>query len=89
MGDPRIHTPSTVSVQPIQRLRFQRGGKGSMCGKCFYAYACLRMCVCVCVKRSDQSQVALHSHLLSLVFGCTGPEYCKVPPVSDCCGQVS
>lgn len=95
-GDPKIHTPSPVSVQPNQRLRFQRKGNES---KCFYVYACLGMCMhystsavhayVLGVKWSDQNQVALHSHLLSLVFGSADPEYCKIPPVSECCGQVS
>lgn len=42
-GDPKIHTPSMVSVQPIGRLRFQRRGRGTMCGGCFYVDARLRM----------------------------------------------
>lgn len=53
-GYPKIHTPSMVSVKPNQRLWFQRGQE-SMCSKCFYAYACLHMCMhysvsaCVCM----------------------------------------
>lgn len=88
-GHPKIHTPSTVLVRAIERVRFQGRGQETS-GPCVESVP-----VCVCMHRSvrtflfgaevtDQSQVALRSHLLSLVIWPCGP---WPSPVSDCCRQ--
>lgn len=81
-GDPKIHTPSTVLVQPIERVRFQ--GRGQESSGPHVLYVSLHVSVCVHApftehiyvfgaKLTDQSQVALRSHLLSLVMWACRP----------------
>lgn len=81
-GDPKIHTPSTVLVQPIERVRFQ--GRGQESSGPHVLSVSLHVSVCVHApvtehiyafgaKLTDQSQVALRSHLLSLVMWACRP----------------
>ena len=46
-GDPKIHTPSMVLVQPIERVRFQ--GRGQETGRPYVASVFMHVSVCVCV----------------------------------------
>lgn len=81
-GDPKIHTPSMVLVQPIERVRFQ--GRGQETSRPYVVSVSMHVFVCVHApfsehiymfgaKLTDQSQVALRSHLLSLVIWACRP----------------
>lgn len=81
-GDPRIHTPSMVLVQPIERVQVQ--GRGQDTIRPYVVSVAMHVSVRVHApisehiyvfgaKLTDQSQVALHSHLLPLVIWACRP----------------
>lgn len=81
-GDPKIHTPSMVLVQAIERVRFQ--GRGQETSRPYVVSVSMHVSVCAHApfsehihvfgaKLTDQSQVALRSHLLSLVIWACRP----------------